>query len=108
MIEKRKLERFNIYLDVIEQSTDNFIGITGNIHHEGMLLISLLEFALFKDIPILLETSGAEGIECKIPLVINGIWNQKKINPVHTRCRIVEPSPEAIHEIDKLIEEGAS
>ena len=48
MIEKRKLERFNIYLDVIEQSTDNFIGITGNIHHEGMLLISLLCLKIFQ------------------------------------------------------------
>jgi hypothetical protein len=105
MEKRRKPERFNLNLDVIEQTTDNYIGSTGNIHHEGLMLISKVELALSLDIPIWLEMLGDKGIESKIPLFINGVWNKKTMyhGIYHTGCRIVEPSPEDIHEIDELM-----
>jgi hypothetical protein len=102
--EKRRLKRSLCYLDVIEQTSGNFMGTATNIHHEGMMLVSMFQPALFLDVPIWVEDPN---IKDKIPLVINGIWSQMNMHPVsyYTGCRIVDPSPEAICEINGLIEE---
>ncbi len=110
LADKRELERFNLNLDVIEQTTDNYLGYTGDMHRVGLMLISKVELALSLDIPIWLEMLGDNGIESKMPMIINGVWNKKTMNPViyHTGCRLVRPSPEAINKIDEFIDGLAS
>ena len=107
--EKRELKRLIRYLNVIDQASGELIGYTGNIHYNGLMLITKSEIALHEEIAVLVEVPGDEGVKTKIPLVIKGIWNQMNINPVfyNTGCRVVKPSQEAMREIDKLIEDLA-
>ncbi len=101
MKEKRNLKRIHRNLDVIEQTSGDLIGYTGNIHYEGLMLTSRFRPALFLDIPIWINIPKNKD---KIPLVINGIWSQvnKNSGEYGTGCRLSEPSPEAICKIKEL------
>ncbi len=105
--EVRKLKRFILYLNVIEQATGKLLGYTGNIHHQGLMLVSKHEIPLITDIPVLVQIPGEEGIESEIPLIINGIWNQLNRNPhfYNTGCQVVDPSSEVIDAINELAKE---
>ena len=104
MEEKRNLKRIHRNLDVIEQTSGDLIGYTGNVHHEGMMLVSQFQPALFLDIPIWIDVPE---INEKIPLVINGKWSQTNKNSdlYGTGCQLVESSPETICNIKELVSE---
>jgi hypothetical protein len=105
--EMRKLKRFILYLNIIERTSGKLLGYTGNIHHQGLMLVSKHEIPLIIDIPVLVQVPGEEGIKSEIPLIINGIWNQMNMNPhfYNTGCQIVDPSSEVIDAIDELAKE---
>jgi len=105
MQESRNLKRIHRNLDVIEQTSGDLIGYTGNIHHEGLMLVIKFQPALFLDIPIWVE---APEVKDKIPLVINGVWSQanKNSNLYGTGCLLVEPSPGTICKIKELCSES--
>ena len=105
MEERRNLKRIHRNLDVIEQTSGDLIGYTGNINHEGMMLVSKFQPALFLDVPIWVEVPE---IKDKIPLVINGKWSQvnKNSDLYGTGCRLVESSPGTICKIKELVSEG--
>jgi len=105
--EGRKLKRFILYLNVIERTSGKLLGYTGNIHRQGLMLVSKYEVPLIVDIPVLVQVPGEEGIKSEIPLVINGIWNQINRNPhfYNTGCLVVNPSSEVIDAINELAKE---
>jgi hypothetical protein len=98
---KRKLERILCYLKVIKEQTGEEIGQVGDIHHEGLNLISENEIPLYDDLSICIENQEEE---IKISLVVKGIWNQKSEDTKHyiTGCQIINPSSETIEAIKKL------
>jgi hypothetical protein len=105
--ERREYKRLIRYLNVIEQTTGKLIGRIGDIHNTGLLLVSEHEIPLLMDISIWLEVPGEKEIKNRVPLVINGTWNQMNRNPdfYNTGCWIVNPPLDAINAIEKLIEE---
>ncbi len=105
MEERREYKRLIRYLNVIEQTTGKLIGRIGDIHNTGLLLVSELEIPLLMDIHVWLEVPGEEGIKNRVPLVINGTWNQMNRNPVfyNTGCWIVNPQPDAISAIENSL-----
>jgi hypothetical protein len=105
--EMRKLKRFILYLNVIEQSSGKLLGYTGNIHNKGLLLVSKHEIPLIVDIPVLVQIPGEDGVKTEIPLIINGIWNQLNRNPhfYNTGCQLVDPSAEVIDAINEITKE---
>ena len=109
MEERREHKRSIHYLNVIEQTTGKLIGRTGDIHHTGLSLVSELEIPLLMDVYVWLEVPGEKEIKNRVPLVINGTWNQMNRNPVfyNTGCWIVNPPRDAISAIEKLIEDLA-
>lgn len=106
MEDKRKLKRFAHKLNVTEQTSGNTIGYTGDIHQNGLMLVTKFQAALFLNIPVWVDVPVADGTKNKIPLVIEGIWSQKDKNSdsYNTGCQLVAPTPEAIGEINELIE----
>jgi hypothetical protein len=100
--DKRRHQRSLCYLKAIDGETGKHIGHVGDIHHEGLNLISEVEMPLQNDLSISVETLGEE---IKISLVIKGVWNQMNDEPTHykTGCQIIDPSPETIDGIHKLI-----
>lgn len=107
MEEKRKLKRFILYFNVIEQTSGRLLGYSGDIHQKGLMLVSKYEIPLIMDIPVLVQVPGEVGVKSEIPLVINGIWNQLNMNPhfYNTGCRIVDPSQGVIDAINELVKE---
>ncbi len=107
--ERRKHKRLIRYLNIIEESTGKLLGYTGDIHYSGLLLVSRSEIPLQVDIPVWIEVPGETGIKDRVPLIINGVWTQMNINPVfyNTGCWLVDPSPNDIGKIEKLIKELA-
>jgi hypothetical protein len=103
MEEKRKFERTLCYLKAIKDDTGEHIGHVGDIHHEGLNLVSKDEIPLNDDLSICLETLEEE---VKIPLVVKGVWNQMHEEPKHykTGCQVINPSSEAIDAIYNLVE----
>jgi hypothetical protein len=101
--EKRKHQRSLCYLNAIEGETGEVIGHVGDIHHEGLTLISEHEIPLDDVLPIVIETLGEE---VRISLIIKGIWNLTHEEPKHYRtgCQIINPSSMTIDAIYKLIE----
>ena len=101
--DKRRQQRSLCYLNVIEEETGNHIGHVGDIHHEGLNLVSEDELSLHNNLSICVETLEEE---IKISLVIKGVWNQMNEEPNHykTGCQIINPSSETIDAIHKLIE----
>ena len=102
---QRKLERALCYLNAFDQASGILIGHVDDIHHEGLNLTSKIEIELFKEFPIWAEIPIYENIISRFPLVIKGVWNKEHTSPDHFRtgCRIIEPGPEAINAIDKII-----
>ena len=103
MKKNRKLERSLCYLKAIKDDTGEHIGHVGDIHHEGLNLISEDEIPLHDDVSICVETLEEE---VKIPLVIRGVWTQMNEEPNHysTGCQIINPSSETVEAIYELIE----
>jgi hypothetical protein len=101
--EKRKIKRSLCYLKAIKKETGDHIGHVGDIHHEGLNLISEDKIPLEDDLHIYIETPGEE---IKIPLIVKGIWNQINEEPKHyiTGCQIINPSSESAKAIYELIE----
>lgn len=106
MEDKRKLKRFSHKLNVTEQTSGNLIGFTGDIHQDGLMLVTKFQTALFLNIPVWVDVPVVDGTKNKIPLVIEGVWTQKGINSdlYNTGCQLVAPTPEALSEITELIE----
>ena len=100
---KRKLERSLCYLKAINEETGEHIGHVGDINNGGLNLISKSEIPLHDDLTVCVETLEEE---VKISLVIKGVWNQMNEEPNHYRtgCQIINPSPEIIDTIYKLVE----
>ena len=101
--EKRKLKRSLCYLKAMEHETGDLIGHVGDIHHEGLNLVTKREVPLSSDLSIMVEEPESDQ---RISLVIKGVWNQRHDEPVHFRtgCQIINPSQETIDAINKLIE----
>jgi hypothetical protein len=101
--DKRKLERSLCYLKAIREDTGEPIGHVGDIHYEGLNLISKNEIPLHDGLRICVETPGEE---VKIPLVVKGVWNQMNEEPNHysTGCQIIDPLSESVEAIYKLVE----
>jgi hypothetical protein len=103
MEDKRKLERSLCYLKAIKEDTGEHIGHVGDIHHEGLNLVSKNEIPLHDDLSICVETLVEEVI---ISLVVKGVWNQTNEEPKHYRtgCQIIDPSSEIVEAIYELVE----
>lgn len=103
MEEKRKRERSFCYLKAIKEETGEHIGHVGDIHHEGLNLISGNEIPLHDDITIRVETLEEE---VKISLTIKGIWKKVYEEPKYykTGCQVISPPSEAIDAIYKIVE----
>ena len=103
MKKNRKLERSLCYLKAIKEGAEELIGHVGDIHYEGLNIVSENELPLHDDLTICLETLEDE---FKISLVIKGVWNQMNDEPTHytTGCQIIDPTSETIDAINKLIE----
>ena len=103
MEEKRKLERSLCYLKAIKEGAEEIIGHVGDIHHEGLNLISEDEIPLQDDITISVETLEEE---IRISLTVKGVWNQMYEEPKYykTGCQIINPSSETIDSIYKIVE----
>jgi hypothetical protein len=101
--DKRRHQRSLCYLKAIKAETGEHIGHVGDIHHEGLNIVTENEIPLSDDISICVETLEEE---IQISLVIKGIWNQMNEEPTHykTGCKIIDPSSETIDAIHKLIE----
>ena len=67
--DKRRQQRSLCYLKVIEEETGDHIGHVGDIHHEGLNLVSEDELSLHNNLSICVETLEEE---IKISLVIKG------------------------------------
>ena len=80
--DKRRQQRSLCYLNVIEEETGNHIGHVGDIHHEGLNLVSEDELSLHNNLSICEETLEEE---IKISLVIKGVWNQMNEEPIITK-----------------------
>ena len=85
--DKRNLERMLCYLDVFDQTTGDLIGNANDIHLQGLNLISKEELPLLENLSIWVEDPRDN---VRIPLVIEGVWNQMEIDPVYysTGCRV--------------------
>ena len=105
MEERRKLKRSIRYLNVKEPATGKLISHTGDVHYEGLMLVSESRIASRMNIPILLEVPGESGIKYRIPLIINGIWAQMDKDPIlyKTGCKIVNPPPVSLCKIKEVI-----
>ena len=78
--DRRNLDRMLCYLDVFDQTTGDLIGNANDIHHEGLNLISKEELPLLNNLSIWVEDLRDN---VRIPLVIEGVWNQMEKNPVY-------------------------
>jgi len=103
--ERRKHKRSLCLIDVFNQRTSDLIGHVGDIHHEGLNLISKDKIPLFSDLSILLKDPVNK---ITIPLIIKGLWNRMNENPVYynTGCQIDEPSPELLCSINDMLEKS--
>jgi hypothetical protein len=101
--EKRKLERSLCYLKAIKGDTGEHIGHVGDIHHEGLNLISEDEISLHDDLTMCIETLEEE---VKISLTVKGVWKQVYEEPKYykTGCQIINPSSETVDAIYKIVE----
>jgi hypothetical protein len=96
--DKRKHKRSLCNLKVIKEDTGEHIGHVGDIHHEGLILISENEIPLNDDLSICVETLEEE---INISLVVKGVWNKMNDESkcYETGCQIINPSSETINAI---------
>jgi hypothetical protein len=101
--DKRNHQRSLCYLKAIKEDTGEQIGHVGDIHHEGLNLISEDEIPLQDDLTICIETLGEE---IKISLIIKGVWKKMYEEPTHykTGCQIINQSSDTVDAIQKLVE----
>jgi hypothetical protein len=101
--DKRKLERSLCYLKAIKEETGEHLGHVGDIHHQGLNLISKDEISLHDDLIICIETIEEE---VRISLTVKGVWNMNYEEPEYykTGCQIINPSSESVDAIYKIIE----
>jgi hypothetical protein len=85
--DRRELERMLCYIDVFDQASGDLIGSANDIHQAGLNLITKEELPLLNDLSIWIEYPGDN---VRIPLVIEGVWNQMQKHPVYysTGCKV--------------------
>ncbi len=100
---RRKLDRMLCYLDVFDQATGDLIGNANDIHHEGLNLITKEEFPLLNDLSIWVEDPRDN---VRIPLVVEGVWNQMENDPVYysTGCKVHISASVDSHTLKEFIE----
>jgi hypothetical protein len=96
--DKRRHKRSLCHFKVIKEETGEHIGHVGDIHHEGLNLISENEIPLNDDLSICVETLDED---VNISLVVKGVWNQmnEESNHYETGCQIINPTSETINAI---------
>ncbi len=101
--DRRNLDRMLCYLDVFDQTTGDLIGNANDIHHEGLNLISKEELPLLNELSIWVEDPRDN---VRIPLVIEGVWNQMEKNPVYysTGCKVHISASVDSHTLNGFIE----
>jgi hypothetical protein len=101
--DKRKLERSLCYLKAIKEETGEHLGHVGDIHQEGLNLISEDEISLHDDLIICIETIEEE---VRISLTVKGVWKKRYEEPEYykTGCQIINPSSESVDAIYKIVE----
>jgi len=93
--ERRKLDRLNLNLKVIERETGDRLGITENIHCEGMSLMTVRSFVIGEATQVVIELPG-EGETKKLTLAAVSCWSvHNKITLTYdVGFRFLYPSPE--------------
>ena len=93
--ERRYLDRLNLNLKVFERETGERLGLTENIHCEGMMLITVKPFTTGKTLQVIIELPSGDGTK-KLVLTAVSCWNvhDKENSIYNVGFRFLYPSPE--------------
>ncbi len=93
--ERRNLNRLNLHLKVFEQETGERLGLTQNIHCEGMVLMTIKPFINGEAIQVMIELPD-DGETKKLTLTAVSCWSShdKKTLTYDVGFRFCYPSPE--------------
>ena len=93
--DKRKHDRLQLNLKVCERESGGVLGLTENIHCEGMKLISVKPFKDGETIQVVIELPG-EGENKKLVLTAQSCWSAPDNEPLvyNVGFRFLYSSPE--------------